>query len=285
MTALRTRMREDLRIRNYSPRTVSIYVRWVEKFAQHFGRSPDQLGAEHIRDFQHYLCEVKQASPSAMNQAVAALRFFYGKTLERGIDFASIPYAKRPRKLPVVLSRGEVERVLAAVPNLKHRTALELIYATGLRLSEALALEARDIDSERMRIGVRSGKGGKDRYAILSPTLLVLLRAYWRAYEPKIVLFPGCRSDRGMHPTSIQKTMRLACLTAGVKKRATVHTLRHCFATHLLEGGTDIRTIQKLLGHTSLTTTSIYLHVALDAEHLTGKNSDLLATIAVEGGR
>jgi len=279
MTALRKRMREDLRIRNYSPRTVSVYVRWVEKFALHFNCSPDRLGVEHIRDYQLHLCEERGASASAMNQAVAALRFFYGTTLKCDFDIKSIAYAKRPKKLPVVLSRGEVARVFDAIPNLKHRTTLALIYSSGLRLSEALALELRDIDSERMRIRVRLGKGNKDRETILSPALLVQLRSYWRSYRPKAVLFPGCEPSRQLHPTSIQKVMRRACLNAGVKKAATVHTLRHCFATHLLENGTDLRTIQRLLGHKSLNTTSIYLHVALDSKHLSGKGVDLLAAI------
>jgi len=164
-------------------------------------------------------------------------------------------------------------------------TVLGLIYASGLRLAEALALAARDIDSERMCIRVRAGKGRKDRDTILSPSLLKELRVYWKAYRPQAVLFFGIEQDCSLHPTSIQKAMRTACLKARVEKHATVHTLRHCFATHLLEGGTDIRTIQKLLGHGSLNTTSIYLHVALDSPHLRRDGTDLLATASAVGKR
>jgi len=278
-------MREDLRIRNYSPRTIYTYLRCIEKFARHFGRTPAELDGEHIRIYQSYLVAEKKASPSAMNQVAAALRFLYKTTLGREIDLAAIPYAKQPKKLPVVLSRGEVARVLNVISNLKHRTVLGLIYATGLRLSEALALDVRDIDSQRMRVRVRSGKGNRDRYTLLSPTLLEELRVYWRAYRPEGLLFPGCAPLRPMHPTAIQKTMRLARLKARIEKPATVHTLRHCFATHLLEGGTDLRSIQRLLGHGSLNTTSIYLHVALDSAHLQRKDTDLLALAGAMGGR
>lgn len=277
MTALRDRMREDLRLRNYSPRTIKTYLRWVEKFALHFGRTPSELTAEHIRSYQSYLLDEKQASPSTMNQATAALRFLYKTTLDSDIDVKRIPYAKRPKRLPVVLSRNEVARILDQVLCQKHRTVLSLIYASGLRLSEALALFTTDIDSERMQIRVRAGKGNKDRNTLLSPTLLEELRAYWRAYRPKHWLFPGNRQDIAVHPTSIQKAMQLARLKARVEKRASVHTLRHSFATHLLEGGTDVRTIQMLLGHGSLSTTSIYLHVAVDSVHLDRGSTDLLA--------
>lgn len=277
MTALRDRMREDLRIRNYSPRTVKTYLDWIEKFARYYGRSPAELGAEEVRGFQRYLIGERGLSPSALNQAAAAMRFLYRTTLDCAIDVKKIPYAKAPRKIPVVLSCGEVARILDRILNLKHRTVLSLIYASGLRLMEALSLLVSDLDSERMQLRVQSGKGNKDRNTILSPTLLEELRVYWRAYHPGALLFPGHKLDVKMHPTAIQKAMRTACLKARIEKHATVHTLRHSFATHLLEGGVDLRSIQMLLGHGSLNTTSIYLHVALDSKNLKRKGTDLLA--------
>jgi len=280
MTALRDRMREDLQLRNYSPRTIKTYLRWIERYAQYFRCSPAKLTAEHVRAFQHYLLDVRELSPSALNQAAAAMRFLYTTTLDLAIDVKKIPYAKKPKKLPVVLSRGEVARILDQVLNLKHHMVLALIYASGLRISEALALVPADIDSARMQIHVHSGKGNKDRNTILSPTLLEELRVYWRACRPWGRLFPGDKPGIPMHATSIQKAMQTARLKARIDKRATVHTLRHSFATHLLEGGMNIRVIQKLLGHGSLSTTSIYLHVALDSAHLQGDNTDLLALSA-----
>jgi site-specific recombinase XerD len=273
-------MREDLRLRNYSPRTIKTYLRWIAKFAQYFGCSPAKLTAEHVRAFQHYLLDERKLSPSSLNQAAAAMRFLYTTTLDSAIDVKKIPFAKKPKRLPVVLSRSEVARILDQLLNLKHRMVLSLIYASGLRISEALALVASDIDSERMQIHVHSGKGNKDRNTILSPTLLEELRVYWRACRPVALLFPGGKPGVPMDPSSIQKAMCTACLKARIGKRATVHTLRHSFATHLLEGGMNIRAIQKLLGHGSLNTTSIYLHVALDSADLQGDSTDLLALSA-----
>jgi site-specific recombinase XerD len=273
-------MREDLQLRNYSPRTIKTYLRWIERYAQYFRCSPAKLTAEHVRTFQHYLLDERQLSPSALNQAAAAMRFLYVTTLGSAIDVKKIPFARKPKKLPVVLSRREVTRILDQVLNLKHHMVLALIYASGLRISEALALVPADIDSERMQIHVHSGKGNKDRNTILSPTLLEELRVYWRACRPWGRLFPGDKPGIPMHATSIQKAMQTARLKARIEKRATVHTLRHSFATHLLEGGMNIRVIQKLLGHGSLDTTSIYLHVALDSAALQGDSTDLLALSA-----
>jgi site-specific recombinase XerD len=272
-------MIEDLRVRNYSPRTIDTYVRCVAAFAKHFGRSPGDLGSEHVHRWQVYLLDEKQASASAINQHAAALRFLYSTTLHRKIPVEQIPYARRPKKLPVVPSPSEVGAFLAAVGNLKHKTVLLTIYSGGLRLSEALALCVGDIDTGRGLIRVRSGKGNKDRYTILSRTLLEALRAYWRAYRPQSWLFPG-QSPRGhLSVHMVQKVCVRVREKLGIAKAITPHTLRHAFATHLLESGTDLRTIQQLLGHSSLNTTSIYLHVAVGALQQSERAPDLLARI------
>jgi len=279
LSSLRKRMTEDLRVRNYSPRTIDTYVRCVAAFANYFGRSPRELGPEDVRRWQVHLVEQKKASPSAINQHAAALRFLYSTTLQRKISVELIPYARRPKKLPVVPSPSEVGRFLDAVANLKHRTVLLAIYAAGLRLSEALALRVDDIDSERGLIRVCSGKGDKDRYTILSPTLLAALREYWRAYRPKGWLFPGQGPRGHLSVHMIQKACVRVRERLGSTKAITPHTLRHAFATHLLESGTDLRTIQQLLGHSSLSTTSIYLHVAVGALQQSERAPDLLARI------
>lgn len=261
MSALRDRMIQDLRIRNYSPRTVDIYVRAVSGFARHLHCSPDRLGPEQVRQYQLYLIEEKKASWPTFNQAVCALRFFYEVTLGRKEMVEHIPYPRSERKLPVVLSLGEVGRFLAAVSNLKHRTVLMTMYGAGLRLSEALHLRLPDVDSERMVLRISQGKGRKDRYVSLPPALLESLRSYWKSYRPKEWLFPGKSDDRPIHATGVQRACAGARQKARMAKPVTTHTLRHCFATHHLEAGTDLRTIQHLLGHGHLNTTAIYLHV------------------------
>lgn len=276
MTALRRRMVEDLRIRNYSPRTIDTYVRCVAKYAEHFGCSPARLGPEDVHAYQKWMVETKKFSWSTFNQAVCALRFLYTVTLDRKIAIEHIPFAKRERKLPDVLSVAEIGRVFREVDNLKHRTALMTMYGAGLRLSEALALRVADIDSERMRIHVRKGKGQKDRFAILSASLLEAVRIYWRAYRPEPWLFPGEPPDHPLTPTGLQRVTKQARLRAGISKPVTTHTMRHCFATHLLEAGTDIKTIQHLLGHRNLSTTSVYLHVAGTVAPSREQASDLL---------
>ena len=265
MNALRTRLVEDLRIRNYSPRTIHTYVGWIERFAKHFGRSPEELGPSEIRTFQEFLVDTQKASWSAFNQAAAALRFLYKTTLQAPFPVEQIPYGRRPKTLPVVLSVREVGVLLNAVANVKHRTALMTIYAAGLRLDEAIHLRVEDIDSARNVPRVRHGKGQKDRYTLLTPTLLEMLRLYWKAYRPRHWLFPGDKPDCPMHPSALQKAIIQARLIARLDKPASIHTLRHSLATHLLESGTDLRTIQTVLGHSSLGTTSIYLHVAAGA--------------------
>ena len=277
MSLLRQRMIEDLTIRNYSPRTIKVYVDRVAQFAQYFGQSPDGLGPEHIREFQVYLVQRKKASWSQYNQSVCALRFFYRVCLGKPWMIEHIPFPKQPKRLPVVLSREEVPRLFSALSNVKHRTILMTLYATGLRVSEALALQLCDIDSERMLIRVRQGKGGKDRYVPLSETLLEHLRCYWRYYRPSYWLFPSTDPGRALTAGTVQKLCTKAARKAGLIKQVTPHTLRHSFATHHLEAGTNLKTIQVLLGHRTLNTTSIYLHVAAQAPGQSRDALDLLA--------
>jgi integrase/recombinase XerD len=276
MTRLRQRMLEDLRVRNYSPRTESIYIQHVARFAAHFGRSPDQLTPEDIRSYLVHLVETRRVSWTWFNQAVCALRFFYRVTLDRGDIVPDIPYPRTSKKLPAVLSADEVARLLSAVRNPKHRAVLSTIYATGLRLSEALALKVSDIDSERMVITVRQGKGRKDRTVMLSPQLLEVLRSYARQVQPRHWLFPGKRSGQPLHATAVQRGCVKARAAAGLAKPASAHTLRHSFATHLLEAGTDLRLIQTLLGHNSIKTTAIYTHVSTQRLHNTPSPFDRL---------
>jgi len=275
MATLRERMIEDLQIRNYSPRTVQCYVSMMARFTEQFGKPPAQLGVEEIRKFQVQLIE-KKVSWSLFNQAVCALRFFYRVTLPRDFVVEHIPFAKVKRPLPTVLSVDEVRRILGTLTNLKHRALLSTIYATGTRLNEAVHLAVTDIDGERMLIHVRQGKGGKPRMLPMSPALRDLLREYWCAERPRGFLFPGDAPGSSLHPTGVQKVFRIARLQARIDKPATVHTLRHSYATHLLEMGVDLLTIQKLLGHSSLTTTAIYTHVTGRLLDAASKAVDLL---------
>ena len=261
MSPLRRRMIEDMTVRNLSPATQRSYIHAVAKFSGYFGRSPDRLDVEDVRAYQVQLVAGGISWP-ALNQIVCALRFFYGVTLGRTELPERIPYAREPRKLPLVLSADEVVRFLEAVPGLKSRTALTTAYAAGLRASEAVRLKVSDIDSGRMMIRIEEGKGAKDRYVMLSPQLLTVLRGYWRLARPHYWLFPGRDGDRPIDPQVLHAACRSACTAAGLAKRVTVHTLRHSFATHLLEAGTDIRIIQVLLGHSSLSTTARYTQVA-----------------------
>jgi site-specific recombinase XerD len=254
-------MIEDMTVRNLSPATQRSYVHHIAKFSGFFGRSPDRLELEDVRRFQVHLvsCGVSWAS---LNQAVCALRFFYGVTLGRADLPQRIVYARQPSALPVVLSADEVVRFLAAVPGLRSRAALTCAYAAGLRAAEAARLKVSDIDSGRNVIRVEHGKGGKDRYVMLSAQLLGILRAYWRLARPRIWLFPGRDAERPIHPEMLHLACRSARVAAGLDKQVTVHALRHSFATHLLEAGTDIRIIQVLLGHRNLSTTARYAQVA-----------------------
>jgi site-specific recombinase XerD len=254
-------MIEDKTVRNLSPATQRSYVHAVAKFARFFGRSPETLDLEDVRAFQVHLVAGGMSWP-ALNQTVCALRFLYGVTLRRADLPERIVYAREPQKLPVVLSTEEVVRFLEAVPSLKCRAALTTAYAAGLRASEVTSLKVGDIDSSRMVIRVEQGKGGRDRYVMLSPQLLDILRAYWRLARPPHWLFPRQDGEHPIHPATLNAACRSAGAAAGLGKRVTVHTLRHSFATHLLESGTDIRIIQALLGHRNVNTTARHAQVA-----------------------
>ena len=251
MSPLRRRMIEDMTVRNLSPATQKSYNHAVAKFSRYFGRSPDRLGLEDVYAFQVHLASMG-ISWLALNQIVCALRFFYGVTLKQDTIPERIPYAREPRKLPVVLSTDEIVRFLEAVSGLKCRVALTTAYAAGLRVSEVVGIKIADIDSLRMVILIEHGKGGKDRYVMLSAQLLGILRSYWRLARPKHWLFPGRSEDKPIEPNVLHAACRSAVAAAGLDKRVSVHILRHSFATHLLESGTDIRIIQVLLGHENL---------------------------------
>jgi integrase/recombinase XerD len=283
MTKLRKRMAQDLRIRNYSPHTFKIYIDHVARFAKHFNKSPDQLTPEDIRTYQVYLLEEKKSSPSVLTQAVCALRFLYKTTLGKDWSIDFIPHPKRPKKFPVILSRAQVARLIEVVRNLKHRTIVMTIYSAGLRVSEAVGLRLEDINSQRMVIVVRQGKGQKDRLVPLSPVLLKQLRSYWLKYRPKGWLFPGQLPDRHLDRASVTRVVEAARQASHLQKGVSPHTLRHCFATHQLEAGVDIRTIQILLGHTSLRSTQWYTHVARKTVLSTQSPLDLLPTIPPNG--
>lgn len=278
MTTLRQRMIEDLKLRNRSPRTIQSYIAQVANFARHFGKSPELLGVEEIRQYQVYLVEQRHVSWSTYNQAVCALRFLYRHTLRREETVAHIPFPRQPKKLPVILSQAEVIRFLDAIKKLKFRALLMTTYAAGLRLSEVLQLRVSDIDSQRMVIRVRQGKGQKDRYVMLGPTLLEVLRQYWRAERPGDWLFPSRKDQR--QPLSkevVQRACHQAGRDAGLSKRVTVRMLRHCFATHLLESGQDLRVIQTLLGHSHVSTTQLYTHVSAHRVRAVASPLELLA--------
>jgi len=255
-------MLEDLQLRNYSPTTIRIYLHAIAEFARHFRTPPDQLDAEHIRRYQIFLIKEKKVSQPTFVQVVCALRFFYTHTLNRKIAIDRIPFPRRERKLPLILSRQEVQALLEAPRNLRHRALLAILYASGLRVSEVARLKVADIDRSRNVLWVRHGKGGKDRQALLPPKLRDLLRCYWRSQRPTDWLFPSSDSSQPISPKAIFLACRKAAQVAGIPKSVHPHSLRHAFATHLLEAGVDLRTIQTLLGHADLTTTARYLQVA-----------------------
>jgi integrase/recombinase XerD len=261
MTALRQRMLEDLQLRNYSPQTLDAYLRCVAQFARYFRTSPERLGPEHVRQYQLYLVHEKQVSWSLVMQTVCARRFFYNVTLGQSQMLAYIPQPKRPKTLPTILSQAEVAALLQAPCRLKTRAILMTLYAPGLRVSELCHLQVTDIDSARMVVHIRQGKGQQDRCVMLSPRLLAFLRQYWQRYKPRPWLFPGQDQTQPL----ARKTVYLLCREAGVKaqlgKAVHPHLLRHAFASHLLEAGVDLRRLQLLMGHQSLRTTSRSLHV------------------------
>ena len=254
-------MIEELQRRNYSPKTIALYVGCVRDFAAHLGRSPEQLDAEHIRQYQLHLVHERKLAWSTFNIAVSALRFFYREILGDHEIVERIPYGKRPKRLPVVLSRDEVLRLLRCVRRPTTRLKLMTIYSAGLRASELANLQVGDIDSARKMIHIRQGKGKKDRYVPLADCLLELLRAYWKVAQPPRWLFSGADGDSPCCLRSLQRAIKRAANAAAIRKPVSLHTLRHCFATHHLESGTDLLTIQKLLGHKKLDTTTLYLHV------------------------
>ena len=277
MTHLRKMMLEELQRLNYSESTTRCYIRTVEDFAKRFKRSPDRLGPEHIREYQAELFK-KKLSPGTVTQRLAALRFFYIKTLKRAWSIAETPYPKQGFRLPTILSQEEVARLIDAALTPFHRTLLMTLYATGVRRAELTHLKVSDIDSQRMVIHVRGGKGRKDRDVMLSPKLLEELREHWRRFQrkPSTWLFPGNRWHTGGAPINtkvVWNACQQAAQRAGIEKNVHPHTLRHCFATHLLEAGADLRTIQMLLGHRDLEETTIYLH--LSERHLSATASPL----------
>jgi integrase/recombinase XerD len=261
MTPLRQRFIHDLQLRNRSPRTIQTYVHHLKEFACFFKTSPDRLTPEHARRYLLHVVHEKRASWSAYNQAVSALRFFYLVTCPSDIPVSRIPYGKRPKRLVPVRSRDEVARLLAAVRSPVIALLLRTIYATGMRLGEALALHPSQIDSRQMVLRV-IGKGNKERIIPLSPLLLEELRAYWVKVRPTRFLFPGKSKERKLCASSVQRACQKICKEQGLA-RLTPHSLRHCYATHLLESGTDLRTIQALLGHYRVGTTALYTHVTL----------------------
>jgi integrase/recombinase XerD len=262
MTRLRQRMIEEMKLRNLSPRTIEVYVSRVANFARYFGRTPEVLGRDEVRSYLLHLVQEKKVSWSVYNQSVAALRFLYEVTLDREGVLVRIACPKQPKRLPVVLSLEEVTRFFAAIIGVKHRAILMTAYAAGLRISEVVALRVDDIDSKRMVLRVRQGKGRRDRNVMLSPRLLTLLREYWKIARPTDRLFPGQVEGQPLTVGSVHRICVQAARAAGLDKHVTVHTLRHSFATHLLEAGTNIRTVQVLLGHRNIKTTAVYTHVS-----------------------
>ena len=283
MTSLRQRMLEDMKVRRLSPFTQRTYVETVARFARYFDRSPERLGPEQIRAYQVYLATERRLATSSLLVAVAALRFLYRVTLRKRWSFDDvIPAPKKPQSLPVVLSPPEVVRFLDAVQAAKHRAILTTCYAAGLRISEAVRLTVPAIDSERMVLRIAKGKGQKDRYVMLSPKLLAVLRAWWKVQRPRHWLFPGARPEAPITRSAVQLACQRASRRARLGKAVTPHLLRHTFAVHLLEAGTDLRTIQLLLGHRSLQTTSRYLRVATTTVCSTTSPLDLLPRPAAE---
>jgi site-specific recombinase XerD len=262
LSPLRQRMIDDMTLRNFAPQTQEGYIRAVKAFAAFLGRSPGEASFEDVRRFQLHLVASGAGTPT-INNALTALRFFFTVTLRKPAVIADLPFIKGPRKLPVVLSPQEVARLLDAAPGLKYKAALSVAYGAGLRASEIVSLKVSDIDSTRMVIRVEHGKGRKDRYVMLSPHLLELLRAWWKVARPQGWLFPGRDPGQPLTTRQLNRACHAAAQTAEIDKRVSLHTLRHSFATHLLEQKIDIRVIQVLLGHKKLDTTALYTRVAL----------------------
>ena len=282
MTRLRKLVLEELERRNYSQETTRAYVNAIKDFASYFNRPPDQLGPEHVREYQAYLLRERKLSPNTVNTRTGALRFFFVTTLKKPWTAAETPYPKRAFELPTILTREEVAMLIDSAATPFYRTILLTLYGTGVRRAELTRLKISDIDSKRMVIHVEGGKGRKDRDVMLSPTLLEELRAYyrWLRRKPEVWLFPGGTyhgSNNHIHDNVVWIAVKTAAERAGLKKNVHPHTLRHCFATHLLEAGADLRTIQLLLGHSDLEETTIYLHVSTRQLHATPSPLDSLS--------
>ena len=269
MGKLRDRMREDLILKAYSPHTQEGYLRCAQQFAKHHMRPPEEMGEREIRDFLFHLAQERKVSAFTQDQYVNALKFLYSVTLKRPEVVKDIPHPKRPKVLPVILSPEEVLSFFERVRSVKYKAIIATAYAAGLRISEACALRITDIDSQRMRIHIRLGKGKKDRYVMLGESLLALLREYYKAARPEgEYLFPGQKPGTHLSTASVSRVVWRVNREAGFSKKATMHTFRHCFATHLMEAGTDIRVLQVLLGHSSIKTTLRYTHIT---DRLIGK--------------
>ena len=260
MTPLRQRLIHDMQLRNYSSYTIRGYVAFLAQFARYFRRSPAVLTPEHARQYQLHLLR-RKVSWSTFNQSVCALRFLYGTTLGRKDYIPRLPFGKKPRHIPVVFSRDEVLKLLQCIPSRNQRMLLTMMYATGMRVGEAVRLRVTDIDSRRMTILVGRGKGNKQRLVPLSAKLLTELRLFWKTHRHPVWLFPGKRPDQPLTAEAVGAILRRVKVRAGLKRRFSTHTLRHTFATELLEAGVDLFSIQKILGHRSLSTTALYTHV------------------------
>lgn len=280
MTELRRRMDEDMIVRGFADRTREAYLWAVTGLAQFYRRPPDQVSDEEVQAYLLHLIRDRERAWSTCNMVVHGLRFFYHTTLKRDPTTFSIPARRQPSRLPALLSREEIQRLIAQAPNLKHRTMILTTYAAGLRLNEVLHLRVEDIDSARMTIRVEQGKGAQDRYTVLSARLLTALRAYWSVARPRPWLFPSDRTAQPMHPTALQRAYVTAKRRAGILKPGGIHGLRHAFATHLLEAGVDLHTIQRLLGHGHISTTTRYIQLTRHTEMGPDSPLDLLERFA-----
>ena len=276
MTPLRQRLTQDMQLRNLSSDTITKYVGHVARFAKHFGRSPEVLTPEHVREYQLYLLG-KNVSWNTFNLSVCALRFLYGTTLGRKDYIERLPFGKKPKRIPVVLSRDEVLKFLECIPSRKQRMLLTTMYATGLRVSEAIRLAVTDIDSQRMAILVTHGKGNRQRLVPLSQNLLTELRLFWKTHRDPVWLFPsGQRPGQHLTIAAVNKAFLRTRARVGINRRFSTHALRHTCATELLEAGVDLLSIQRILGHRSLSTTAIYLHVRRDHLQAACRTQELL---------
>ena len=262
MGTLRDQMQADLQLKGITPRTQKDYLREVSNLAKYFNKSPEELGEKEVKEYLVHLLKDRKLSGGTYKYYVSGIKFLYRTTLKREEVVDTIRYPKSKRKLPVILSLSEVEALFSVTENLKHKAILMITYSSGLRISEAARLKITDIDSKRMMVRVQQGKGGKDRYSILSNTALECLRQYWRKYHPKDWLFEGQKNNEHISISSIRQVFLDAKKRAGITKPASVHTLRHSFATHLIEAGTSLHHVQLLLGHRSPNTTTVYLHVS-----------------------